>query len=196
MKFAKDIYLIRHGRTTIKDRYVGSLDVDLSESGRNQVKKLGKSLRKIPFDHIFCSPMLRCRQTLDLLSLNDTYDYLDKLKEIDFGQWEGKSFNEIVADDKELVDKWIQKPDIFCFPEGESVVDFKSRIFHVGRQIAQSRHQRILIVAHGGVIRYLLCYFLNLSVKNYLVFDVHPGKMCCVKQYPEGGVLTKFNFAG
>ena len=82
----------------------------------------------------------------------------------------GKSFDEIVKTDKERVDRWAQEPDLFCFPDGESVVDFQDRIFNVGRQLAQSRHQKILIVAHGGVIRYLLCYFLNLSVKNYLSF--------------------------
>jgi len=196
MKYAKDIHFIRHGRTTMNGRYVGSLDIGLSNTGVEQVQRLGKSIEKISFDHIYCSPMLRCRQTLDLLLLNDTYEYLDQLKEVDFGHWEGKSFNEIVKTDKERVDRWAQEPDLFSFPDGESVVDFQDRIFNVGRQLAQSQHQKILIVAHGGVIRYLLCYFLNLSVKNYLVFDVHPGKMCCVKLYSEGGVLTKFNFAG
>ncbi len=194
MTHEKNIYFLRHGETTLKNRYVGALDVPLSAIGSKQVNLLGVTLQNISFDYVFCSPMLRCRQTLDLLELHSPCEYNDIFKEIDFGQWEGKTFTEIVHSDKKLVDKWSLEPDCFCFPGGESLVDFQKRISHAKEIIALCEHSKILVVAHGGVIRYLLCYFLQLSVKNYLIFDVQPGKISQLRLYPEGGVLSKFNY--
>jgi alpha-ribazole phosphatase/probable phosphoglycerate mutase len=56
--------------------------------------------------------------------------------------------------------------------------------------------EKILIIAHGGIIRHLLCLLLGLDAEKYLLFEVKPGRVSSVQLYDEGGVLTGFNITG
>ena len=125
---AKELYFLRHGDTGLQGRYIGSTDVPLSESGIEQVRKTGRLLQGKRVEKIVCSPMLRCRQSLEQLHLPCTCQFNELLREVDFGRWEGKDFSEIVKTDKEHVDSWVTEPDIFSFPGGESLVAFRNRI--------------------------------------------------------------------
>jgi alpha-ribazole phosphatase len=193
---AKELYLLRHGDTGLHGRYIGSTDAPLTDRGREQVRKtsgllLGKGLNKI-----VCSPMLRCRQTLEQLDLPCSCQFSELLREIDFGRWEGKNFAEIVQIDKELVDSWVREPDTFSFPGGESLEAFKKRVAIFKSQLESMVEDNMLVIAHGGVIRHLLCLLLGLDFEKYLVFDVKPGCFCSVRLFAEGGVLTGFNITG
>ena len=192
----KDLFLLRHGDTGMKGRYVGSSDVPVCDKGMDQVRKTGRLLRAASIDKIYCSPMLRCRQTLDLLEMPEVGDFNDLLKEVDFGRWEGKQFEEILQSDEELVQSWVTVPDTFTFPEGESVNGFRSRVTAFASQLDMESDEGVLVVAHGGVIRHLLCTLLNLTPDKYLAFDVQPGCYCSMRLYPEGAVLTGFNIKG
>ncbi len=189
----KEVYLLRHGETTMAGRYVGALDVPLSKKGDKQTASLAPLVKSIAVEYVFCSPLLRCRQTLTNLDLTVQFEFNNDLKEINFGRWEGKSFAEILAMDGDLVTQWSLNPDKFGFPDGESIENFQRRVVRAKKTVTDNEYRKILIVTHGGVIRYLLCYFLGLSVKNYLAFDVQLGKMSVLRIYPTGGVITAFN---
>jgi broad specificity phosphatase PhoE len=51
----------------------------------------------------------------------------------------------------------------------------------------------VLVIAHGGVVRGLLCHLLRLPPRNYLLFDVKPARLTVIDYFPEGGVLAGFN---
>ena len=193
---AKELYFLRHGDTGLQGRYIGSTDVPLSESGIEQVRKTARLLQGKRVEKIVCSPMLRCRQTLEQLYLPCTCQFNELLREVDFGRWEGKNFSEIVKIDKELVDSWVIEPDVFSFPGGESLAAFKNRIATFKILLKNMAEDNILVIAHGGVIRHLLCLLLGLDSDNYLVFDVKPGCFCSIRLFTEGGVLTGFNIKG
>ncbi len=193
---AKELYFLRHGATGLQGRYIGATDVPLSRQGREQVRKTGLLLREKGVTKIFCSPLLRCRQTLEELELAGTCRFREQLREIDFGRWEGKEFTEIIHSDQPLVDLWVADPLHFCFPDGESLHSFTRRIALFIPELSNAAEDIILVVAHGGVIRHLICLLLGLSVDNYLLFDVEPGSFCSIRLYPEGGVLTGFNIKG
>ena len=193
---AKELYFLRHGATGLQGRYVGSTDVPLSRQGREQVRKTGLLLREKGVTSIFCSPLLRCRQSLVELELAGSCNFSELLREIDFGRWEGKNFTEIVHSDQHLVDSWVADPLHFCFPGGESLPSFTQRIALFVKELTGGGEDTILVVAHGGVIRYLLCLLLGLPVEKYLLFDVEPGSFCSIRLYPEGGILTGFNIKG
>ena len=193
---AKELYFLRHGDTGLQGRYIGSTDAPLSESGIEQVRKTGRVLQEKRIEKIVCSPMLRCRQTLEKLYLPCTCQFNELLKEVDFGRWEGKKFSEIENVDKELVDSWVTEPDIFSFPGGESLVAFRDRIASFKNILENMVEDNILVIAHGGTIRHLLCLLLGLDSDKYLVFDVQPGCFCSVRLFTEGGVLTGFNIKG
>jgi alpha-ribazole phosphatase len=180
----------------MKGRYVGSSDVPVCDKGMDQVRKTARLLRAASINKIYCSPMLRCRQTLDLLEMPEVGDFNDLLKEVDFGRWEGKQFEEILQSDEELVQSWVTAPDTFTFPGGEPVSGFRNRVTAFASQLDMESDEGVLVVAHGGVIRHLLCTLLNLTPDKYLAFDVQPGCYCSMRLYPEGGVLTGFNIKG
>lgn len=189
----KRIFLLRHGRTGYSGKYIGSTDVHLSEEGREQIRHLGNKCRQLPIDSIYCSPLIRCRQSYELLQLDNPVEFDADLQEINFGRWEQKSFDDIVANEPDLVDQWALNPGSFTFPEGDAIIDFVNRIKKVHSKLAQCDQKNILIVSHGGVIRLLLCLFLSISLDKYLLFNVQKGTFSSVELFDGGGVLTGFN---
>jgi alpha-ribazole phosphatase len=192
----KVIYLLRHGDTGLKDVYVGASDVSLSSRGRRELTKTCQELSAIPFDAVLCSPMKRCRETLGQISTQCKVEFCDGLKEIDFGRWEQKTFAEIVKSDSDLVNSWVEHPETFCFPEGESLASFHERVEAAADNLYKLAGTTILVVSHGGVIRHLICQLLKLPAKHYLIFDVLPGCFATLRLHQEGGVLTGFNHKG
>lgn len=192
----KEIYLLRHGDTGLKNRYVGSSDVSLSPRGLDVVEKSCAYLSEVNFDTCLCSPMKRCVETVSYLSSGCLVQYLDFLKEIDFGRWEKKTFQEILLTDQLEVDNWVNSPETFSFPEGESLENFKVRVAQAANFIHKSDGKVILIVCHGGVIRHLLCDLLKIPREHYLLFDILPGCFTTMRLHSEGGVLTGLNLRG
>ncbi len=192
----KELYLLRHGATPLNGLYVGSTDVSLAEEGREQVLQIGKTLVSMHIDQVFCSPMKRCRETMELLYLDASLEIIDNLREIDFGRWEGHSFEEITTTDQKLIESWRISGENFCFPDGECVKDFNKRVELFSRRVAASTDERILIIAHGGTIRHLLCTFLGLSPEKKMIFDIQPGCFSTVALYGDLGVLTGLNTKG
>lgn len=193
---SKEIFFLRHGDTGMTGRYIGSTNIGLSDVGVGQVEKSGLLLQKETIQRTLCSPLLRCRQSYELLDLECQCDVVEELREVDFGLWEGKSFTEIVKQDKKLVDSWVEAPEKFSFPGGESLLDFRRRLEDFVGKLENITEKRLLIVAHGGVIRHILCLLLGLSFDNYILFNVQPGRFSTVTLYPEGGVLNGFNLGG
>ncbi len=190
---SRKLILLRHGQTGFSGQYIGAKDVPLSANGFHQIARLQPLLKNQQIDCIMSSPMLRCRESTEILFADHPVQYDDDLREIDFGRWEGLSFQEIAASDPDLVDKWaVWNPD-FCFPEGECIAHFLKRVHRAGSRIQESSNENIILIAHGGVIRALLCYLLNLKPENYLLFQVGKGKYSTLELFSEGAVLTGFN---
>ena len=189
----KEIFFLRHGETVLPHRYVGKSDIDLSEKGRKQISLLVPFAHSHLFSHVYCSPLRRCVQSAELIGFASNVEYDRHLCEIDFGLWEGQTFAEIEATSPEMVSMWCRNELDFCFPEGEKMVDFYRRIESFAKKIQTLDDGKILIIAHGGVIRHLICTFLNLSFNNYLCFQIDCGKVSVLKLYSEGGILTQLN---
>jgi broad specificity phosphatase PhoE len=195
-KKEKNLFLLRHGDTGLHGRYIGSSDVPLTDLGKEQSRNTGRVLLENRITQILCSPMLRCRQTLEQLDTRAECRFNQLLKEIDFGSWEGKNFSEIVQSDQELVNSWVTDPAKFSFPGGESHASFRRRVLSIKSELEEMAEDNILVITHGGIIRNLLCLFLNLDFEKYLLFDVKPGCFCSIRLHSEGGVLTGFNIKG
>ncbi len=192
----KKMTLLRHGNTGFGDRYIGSKDVPLSATGAAGIASLKPVFTGQEIDRIVVSPMLRCRQSVELLFPDRSFSCDDNLREIDFGRWEGLSFSEIVRKDPDFVDCWATGDVDFCFPQGERINDFISRVHDAGERLAKSSAQNILVIAHGGVIRALICYLLQLEAGNYLLFQVKKGRYATLDLFSEGAVLTGLNLGG
>lgn len=189
----KRLCLLRHGRVDTGGRYFGATDLPLLPEGRADLAALAPFLHRQQFDAILCSPMLRCRQTLEAIGPDLPAAICDELREIDFGAWEGLTFGEIQQRDAVLVRQWAAWSGDFTFPSGENIADFLGRIDLVRQRIVEETGERLLIVSHGGVIRQLICSFLGLGPDKHLLFDVRPGLCSVIDLYSEGGVLVGLN---
>ncbi|MEE4134904.1 MAG: histidine phosphatase family protein [Desulforhopalus sp.] len=196
LESAKNLILLRHGDCGSAGRYLGSTELTLSEKGVQQIQGCAATLAETAIDQVYCSPMLRCRKSLELLDLPAPVEIVSDLREIDFGRWEGKTFAEIAAADSRLVDAWAQNEDAFSFPGGEKISQFRDRVDGFIKTLSHSRCQAVLVVSHGGVIRHLLCRLLDLAWQHYLLFDVQPGRFATVAWFPGGAVLSGLNLGG
>ena len=190
------VILIRHGDLGegCRGRYIGRTDVPLSEGGKHQAAALAGELGRLKGAHILCSPLLRARETAGIaLGVDMVCDIDADLREIDFGRWEGMGFAEIAAADPAAIDHWTSLNEDFAFPGGESIDDFRKRIGAVAGRIAADPAATVVAFTHGGVIRFLICRFLGLDDRHYLLFDVRPGSLSELSLDGGRGVLSRLN---
>lgn len=187
------LYLLRHGDTGADGRLTGSTDLPLSEHGLDQLYQSRMLLKEKGITRVLASPMLRCRQTLDVVDLGISPEFLDDLREIDFGAWEGLRFSEIAGQWPEEVRAWAEWSEDFTFPRGERIGGFLERLTRVQQHIARAQEATTLVVAHGGVIRHLLCSYLGIEPRRYLLFDVRYGQLASLELHSGGGILTSLN---
>ena len=191
-----EIYLLRHGKTLQAGTYTGSTDVELSPAGRRQIPSLSPFLRSIRFDSCFCSPLIRCVQTLTLLEIDADPILDDGLKEIDFGTWEGLSFQQVQTEFPDLLAEWVRRGEDFRFPGGEMIRAFNVRIARWLDNLLTKELNRVLIVAHGGVIRVGICHLLGLELNRAFAFNPMEGKVSMVKVVDGFGQLEMLNCTG
>ena len=115
------------------------------------------------------------------------------MREIDFGRWEGLTFEEINDQEPEIVEQWAKDPQNFTFPEGESVASFWRRVRDVAQTVNKEPGKRVLLICHGGIIRGLLCHYLGIDYQNALLFQVKNGSYSTLELFGDRGVLSGFN---
>ncbi len=190
----KQLTLIRHGAiaASLDGCYVGRLNEPLSVKGKLQATRLANCLQKRNIDALWCSPALRAVETSVPIAkqLNLTVSNKKDLDEVDFGRWEGMTFEQICSADPHLVTKWSELAEDFCFPEGESHIKFQQRVARVVKDIRNSEQTNIVLVTHGGVIRSLICQLLGYHYRDRLKFEIVRGGLVTFDLYSQGAVLT------
>ncbi len=187
-----ELYFLRHGQSELDGKFVGSTDCNLSQMGRADMRMLAETLGRFSFDEVYCSPLQRCRETCRLLGLAVEPRFEDRIREIDFGSWEGLNLDEIMQIDAEQAGRWLVEPMSFTFPEGEAAADFAGRVTEFIDYLPKAGEQ-ILIITHGGVISFALCKLLGISFSNYGKFNPMPGHYATVRVFGDAAVLTGFN---
>ena len=193
-KMARNLYLIRHGQVInqLKGKFVGSTDADLSLSGLEQAARLNIFLSRKTPDICFSSPMRRCLQTAEqaIASLNIELFPKKMFREVDFGEWEGLGFNDIVRSDPVGVEKWIRCDQDFRFPQGESLAEFIERIETSAGFLLKIPQDTVAVFTHGGVIRFMLCQLLGLALRKHSIFEVNYTDVYVLKILNNSAVLS------
>ena len=172
------LLLVRHAHPDEKaqGRCYGALDISLSSSGRLHARQLARRLGRIPLSAVYSSPLKRAVDTAAPIAaaheLTTTVD--DDLREIDFGDFEGRSYAEIEQGHPEVYRQWMETPTLVQFPGGESYATVRRRA--VGAMEAlRERHRggTIAVVSHGGVLRAMLAECL--SMPDHAIFRLEQG---------------------
>ncbi len=172
-------------------RFLGSTDLPLGNEGKHKAEAMAPVVGEIPFGRAFVSPLRRTVETAEILGVEAEID--PGLREVDFGRWEGLSFEEITASDPELVDRWAQFDPDFSFPGGENLGAFVDRVAATADRLAGDPGTTVLAITHGGVIRAMICHLLGLDPKHYLRFEVAPASLTTIDLSNGRGVLVGLN---
>ena len=194
---AKRILLVRHGATTATRRacFVGATDTPLNAEGRRQAHDLTNMTTEFAPGACYTSPLRRCRQTADLMLASRNccqITELPGLREMDFGNWEGKTYSEIAAADPTGLDRMMKMDRTFAPDRGEKVGAFLGRVRRTLRAILADPGERLLVVTHGGVIRAALCILLVINPrKHFHSFEIAPGGSAELLAFDGGAVLRR-----
>jgi alpha-ribazole phosphatase len=160
------IWLIRHGEpAAMRGRCYGKLDAGLSDAGRAQMRATAECLKSESFDAIYASTRLRTVESARILGVACQEDA--GLCEIDFGDFEGLTYDEIAERYPELYRQWMESPTEVQFPNGESFATMRQRVLGAFHEIrAKHEGRTVAIVTHGGVIRIVLAWALGIPHVN------------------------------
>ena len=162
----KTIFLIRHAEAAGIDeqkRYLGQQDPGLSPLGMLQAEKLCLAFTSFPIKAVFTSDLVRAVNTASLIA-NDHHCPIEKIKEfreINLGTWEGKTFQEIQAQYTEEYEQRGRDIANYRTPGGESFADLQKRALPAFMNVAEKVEGDVVIVAHAGVNRVILCHLMQ-----------------------------------
>lgn len=177
------LILIRHCEPEegTRGRIYGTLDVGLSAQGRIRAVELVDRLDGVDVDGIWTSPRLRARETAEPLAaargLRLSED--DDLRELDFGELEGRTFDEIAETEPELYKTWMDTPTKVRFPGGECYADLKTRSVRALERAA-AKNESVVVVTHGGVVRAALAEWLRIPAEAVFRLDQRYGGITVV----------------
>lgn len=167
------LFLLRHGETDASKsgQYVGSgSDIPLTQDGIKMAGQFANAYKSYDWKAVYCSPLLRTRQTLAPLqaALTCPINFREGLKEINYGSWELKSAAEVKEMDPEGMKNFHENGDIFAPPGGETALQVLNRVTEVLNEVKKEHIDGdVLFVSHRTTLRVLLCSLLGLEIKRY-----------------------------
>jgi len=192
------LFLVRHGDTELnsRERYWGHSDVKLGAAGLKQAEKLRDRLVTEKIDAIYSSDLERASLTAKIIASKHQLDVITcaELQEINFGKVEGLTFDEIIRLYPELTELWTSWSRQLKFPDGESVDELNCRVSKfLGRLEKHAPDETILIVAHAGPLRLLVCHLLGIEPQRWREIRLKLASLSIVETSPEGTVLSLLN---
>jgi len=198
------LYLLRHGECEGKGLYVGrGTDSPLTDEGKEQIQLISKrlfvELQKEEFDYLFSSKQLRALESSAIISEDHkiTINEIDGLEETDFGDWEAKSYDQIMEINSNLITTWLDDPINNRPPNGESINDLKKRILpfylQLSEMINDQKEWNIIVVSHKGPLTVLLTIFLKLGLDYFWNLKIDRGSLSKMNLYPRFSELEFLN---
>lgn len=166
------IYLIRHGEVAWNSEgaYVGSTDLPLNDTGRSQAKRLADWLSSREIATVYSSDLSRALETAQIIAAPHNLRVVsdNRLREINYGEWEGLTSEQIAEKYPELFNQWRENAADIIVPGGESINQMLERAYSAFMEAAYSHIEgNIVMTAHKSVNRTILCRLLSIPVENY-----------------------------
>ena len=168
------IYLLRHGETEWNhngNRYCGLTDIALSDKGRQQAELAAEYLKDVPFQDVFASPLIRAYETAQIIAAKHGLPIQteSRIREIDFGVWEGKPKEELINEDSKVWKSWGEDPtDVHAGETGETASDVFNRAKAFFDELgAEHAGKTILVVGHNTLNRIFITGCLSAPFRSY-----------------------------
>lgn len=194
-----ELILVRHADPdeTARGRCYGTLDVGLSDRGRAQCAALADRLAGVDPDRVISSPRRRAIETATAISARVELEpvVLEPLRELDFGDLEGRTYEEIAASLPDLFAAWMNAPTTVRFPGGEGYDDLRERVTRCVAEIrAQAgEEETIVVVTHGGVVRCVAADVLGMPADRIFRLAVDTASLTRIRWIADEPVLVALN---
>jgi alpha-ribazole phosphatase len=189
MAAVSEILFVRHAATAMAGRFCGHSDPDLNLLGQTQLADLIERLSGEKLEHVYSSDLKRARSTAQAIadSHGAEVETRPALREIDFGEWESLSWQEIESRDPEYAQTWMAGFPHLPAPSGETFPAFETRVLHEVNGLMDHDAGPIAVVTHGGVLRVVLQHFCGRSASEAWQ---ETESYCCVVRYEAQRTLT------
>jgi broad specificity phosphatase PhoE len=166
------LFLVRHGRTGWNKEQIfrGTKDVLLDTVGREEALLVGERLKGEGIRAVYSSPLSRAKGTAEAIArfYNLEVQVLAGLIDLNFGEWEGLSIEEVKKRYLDLYQRWQQEPHRVIFPGGEGLDAVRSRVIEaVGDVVARHPQEAVVLVSHRVVLKVLICALLGLANSHF-----------------------------
>lgn len=159
--------LMRHGEPVGGRKYRGQMDDPLSDKGWTQMREAVGD--HCPWQSVVSSPLLRCAEFARELAARHKLPLVidHRLMELGFGAWEGRSPDELTAENPDILMKFRRDPIAHAPPGAEPLAAFQRRVLAAWDAMLESHGgKHVLVVAHAGVIRMMVAHVLNAPLKH------------------------------
>jgi len=192
------LLLVRHANTTgnSAERFWGQTDLELSAEGIGQAEKLRDRLASEKIDIIYISQLRRASLTAEIIGSHHQVNTImcPELLEINFGEAEGLTFKEIGERYPELIKIWPTRDLTFRYPGGESLGDLNNRVIKFLDLLNKhNSDETILVVAHSGILRLLICHLLKIDPLMSRKLRTDLASLSIIETFSQLAVLTLLN---
>ena len=181
--------LLRHGECQGGEIYRGTTDVPLTDRGWQQMESslnVDVAHADAPWDRIVSSPLQRCLRFAEAKgqALNIPVSSHIDFREMDFGDWEGRTIEEVHREDEVAVARFYQNPARVAPPGGESMEMVQGRLLSAWHQVVQThKGEHLLLIQHGGTIRILLAELLQMPLASVTRLEINYASLSRVQIY-------------
>ena len=190
-----NVYLLRHGETQWNadgNKYCGRTDIPLTKKGISQAELVHEQLRHIHLDAVYSSPLQRALHTAQIASGKNEVITDERLIEFSFGNWEGKTKEEFIAEDPGLWDRWCNDPGpTKAGGTGETAHEVITRVNNFFEFLLKKFPSgNVLVVGHNGINRFYLAFKLSMQLKNYRRLVQQNSSITMFSLDPQNGELS------
>ena len=192
-----EIILVRHGETewNVQEIFRGRIDIELNETGIKQAELLAEYLSQVQIEAVYSSPLKRALRTAKAIASYHSLDVetVPGLIDLDYGEWQGLSHQEVKDSYKQLYAEWIRSPHRVKMPGGESLEDVRKRAMSVVNTVVAKYKGTVVLVSHRVVNKVLICALLGLDNSHFWNIKQDTCGITTFTYENERFILTKHN---
>ncbi|MFW5647913.1 MAG: histidine phosphatase family protein [Candidatus Alkaliphilus sp. MAG34] len=186
-----DIIMIRHGKTEDNTTKIfGRDDTVLSKQGREQIERTKILLKEYRFKNVYYSPLVRAKETLDILELQGISD--SRIKEMNFGIFTGHTYNQLLEKYPKEIGLWTDNTNTYKIPQGESLDMVYYRVKEFLEEISE-QDENTVVVTHDGVIKLAFCWVFN-NLDLFFKFKIDNGSINIISVNDNFKLIKKLNY--
>jgi len=191
------LIFIRHPATNWdkQQRYLGITDVGLNRKGQEQTELIANYLKNKNISAVYSSNLIRASRVASIIAKHHSLEVKNDegLNEIDFGSWEGMTFDQILKKYPKMARKYLSDPLKVKIPKGESLLKFRNRVNKILKKIITQEKGAVAIITHAGVNRIIICNLLKFPLSYFWRIKQDIGAINIIESYQNINVISLLN---